>query len=86
MHTLCIWLLHITYVPNATNHDVVGVPIDGIPREVEITIKIELSIFFVFLASVGIILAIVGMCLHFKLRKKTYVNLKFKGYVEIFFV
>lgn len=49
-----------------------GVPPDGIPNEEDVGVILGISILFIALSSIGIIFSLLGMCLHFAFRKKTY--------------
>lgn len=48
-----------------------GVPPDGIPDEQDVGVLLGVAIPFIALGSIGIILSLIGMVLHFTLRKKT---------------
>ena len=48
-----------------------GIPNDGIPNEVVVGIRIEVSVIFMLLAIVGIILSVIGMVLQIVYRKST---------------
>lgn len=49
-----------------------GIPPDGRPNEVDLGIHIGVSVIFILMATIGIVFALIGMSLHFLLRKKTY--------------
>ena len=48
-----------------------GIPNDGIPNEVVVGIRIEVSVIFILLAIIGIILSVIGMILQIMYRKST---------------